>query len=125
MNNIDIKAPIIPNGHFTWAEALHYPATRWPSKSEHFENIKRLAEAIQPYRVRSGCCWYVTSWYRPEPWNSQAGGAKNSFHLVGLAMDFWTPCPRNRILEVLEDWPGGLGVYSDWYHLDLGPRRRW
>lgn len=121
-----LQASIIPNGNFTWGEALHN-GQRLPGQISHFDNILALARAIQPYRTRSGKPWTVTSWYRPEPWNSQVGGVSNSRHLTGQAVDFAVDMSIAQVKQLLADWPGGFGVYpgSGHFHLDLGPRGRW
>lgn len=122
-----LRLSIIPNGNFTWGEALHN-GQRLPDQLAHFDNIVALATAIQPYRTRSGKPWRVTSWYRPEPWNSRAGGSPNSLHKVGLAVDFVVDLPWAEIRNLFKDWRGGFGLYPNsggHVHLDLGEYSRW
>lgn len=121
-----LQSAIVPNGNFTWGEATH-GGQRLPNQIAHFDNILALARAIQPYRTRSGRPWTVTSWYRPEPWNSQAGGVPNSLHLTGRAVDFAVDMDWGQISALLRDWPGGFGIYRNTghVHLDLGPHGRW
>ncbi len=70
----------------------------------------------------------TTVCYRPAAYNAQIGGAKNSQHILGSAMDF--TCAQLNADEVrkllepkLEEW--GLRMEnlpgSNWVHLDQGP----
>ena len=73
------------------------------------------------------CPLRITSWYRPGAYNIEIGGARNSYHTKGLAVDFQPlgmDCDDARkelepILEKLEirmeKKPG-----SNWVHIDLG-----
>jgi zinc D-Ala-D-Ala carboxypeptidase len=55
---------------------------------EHIENMKVLAEKIfQPIRDHFGVPIHVSSGYRSAALNKKIGGAKNSQHLTGEAMD--------------------------------------
>lgn len=119
-----LTMPIIPSGNFSWGEALH-GGSRIPQDVKIFDNIVALATALQPYRQRSGVPWRVNSWYRTPEANEATGGAKNSLHLRGLAVDVEIPLPREKVREILKNWPGGLGEYDRHWHLDLGDYRRW
>lgn len=52
---------------------------------------KTLAQNLQAIRDFLGAPVKVTSWYRPNSINANAGGSKTSQHLVGEAMDFVVP----------------------------------
>jgi len=125
-----LSEPILPNGHFYWREALHN-GERIPQSKAHVENILALARRLEEVRDRlGGFPMTVTSWYRPEPWNSRAGGVPNSRHTVGQAVDFLRPGLTGRQMAArLRDWPGGMGVYASYpnlLHLDIRPyRSRW
>lgn len=72
----------------------------------------------------------ITSAYRCEKHNRKVGGAEESYHKKGQAIDFSHPS-----LSVLKDianwlsidWDGGFKFYKDkkFIHIDIGPRRRW
>ncbi|WP_017303994.1 N-acetylmuramoyl-L-alanine amidase [Spirulina subsalsa] len=125
-----LNEPILPNGHFFWREALHN-GQRIPQSKAHVENILALASRLEEVRQRlGGFPMTVTSWYRPEPWNRQAGGAPNSRHLSGQAVDFLRPGLTGRqMASRLSNWPGGMGIYTQYpnlLHLDIRPyRARW
>ncbi|MEC4806698.1 MAG: N-acetylmuramoyl-L-alanine amidase [Jaaginema sp. PMC 1079.18] len=125
-----LNEPIIPGGHFYWREAIHN-GDRIPQYKSHVDNILALARRLEMVRDRlGGFPMMITSWYRPEPWNSQVGGAKYSRHLYGQAVDVLRPGLTGRQMAArLQDWPGGMGIYSNYpnlLHLDIRPyRARW
>ncbi|MGB0560763.1 MAG: N-acetylmuramoyl-L-alanine amidase [Spirulinaceae cyanobacterium] len=125
-----LNDPIIPNGHFTWREALHN-GERIPKFKSHVDNILALAVRMEDVRARlGGFPMTVTSWYRPDPWNSRVGGAKYSRHKTGQAVDFLrSGMTGAQMSSRLRDWPGGMGIYSRYpnmMHLDIRPyRARW
>ncbi|MCU0567927.1 MAG: D-Ala-D-Ala carboxypeptidase family metallohydrolase [Oculatellaceae cyanobacterium Prado106] len=122
--------PIIPGGSFTWGEATK-EAQRIPTDINEVTNILALAKQLQRARNQIGKPFNITSWYRPEPFNSQAGGVPNSQHLSGRAVDFWVEgyLGRQLAFELFPWWPGGVGTYSgsrsDVVQLDIGPKRTW
>jgi hypothetical protein len=69
----------------------------------------------------------LTSGYRTEASNRECGGAPQSFHLRGQAMDIvvpgWSPAEIARIGRQVG--AGGTGIYTGFTHLDTGPNRRW
>lgn len=125
---VSLASSIISKGSFTWSEATH-GGTRLPQEKSHTYNIIRLATMLQPQRNKVGKSFHITSWYRPEPFNSAAGGASNSFHLYGGAVDFWIDgMSKHQMYDYFNPiWDGGLGIYAhnDIIHLDSGSRARW
>lgn len=120
-----LNEPIIPGGSFTWAEATKN-GSRIPSTRSIVNNILVLAEKLQVARDRVGLPFIVTSWYRDPVSNDLAGGATFSRHLYGQAIDFYVESLSARtVADRLSWWPGGLGSYPGWVHLDTGPYRRW
>ncbi len=121
--------PIIPGGSFTWGEATR-DATRIPANTTIVNNIIRLARELQKARNQIGRPFLVNSWYRPPAINQAVGGAINSQHLYGSAVDLQIPGFSGRRVAnaVMAWWPGGVGIYSnmpDVIHLDVGSRRMW
>lgn len=122
--------PIIPGGSFTWGEATH-GGVRIPQSAEHADNIIALAKTLQKARDQIGKPFRITSWYRPNPWNARAGGARRSQHLAGKGVDIVVEGYSGAQLarELVGWWPGGLGIYPGnrrhILHLDVGPKRKW
>lgn len=119
---------IIPNGNFYWGEATK-DGSRIPENATIARNIVRMAERMEEVRSRLGNrAISITSWYRPPAVNRAVGGASNSTHMQGYAVDFvvsgLSPRSVQRILDPW--WPGGLGYGSTFTHLDdRGYRARW
>ncbi|MFA5458050.1 MAG: D-Ala-D-Ala carboxypeptidase family metallohydrolase [Synergistaceae bacterium] len=68
----------------------------------------------------------VTSGYRCGRHNREIGGAPNSMHLKGWAVD-WTCSKIEEAARLCENWSGGFHYYPEekFIHTDIGPRRRW
>ncbi|MBD1876854.1 peptidase M15A [Nodosilinea sp. FACHB-131] len=129
-NNIQLDASIVPNGNFTWAEATRGGA-RMPPNQATVDAIVRIAALAQHARDRVGRPFLITSWYRPPELDSRLGGASESRHVVGDAIDFYCMgLTGNQVYWALDPWwPGGLGRYSRFpalVHLDArGSKARW
>lgn len=86
--------------------------------------------ALDRLRDRFGAPLVIVSGYRTPEYNRAVGGAPNSFHLRGLAVDVATGGFDAARLAKLVDLArqegfGGVGLYSTFVHLDRGPRRLW
>lgn len=117
-----LNDPIRPETpHFYWYEATH-GGERIPQNSTHTANIIKIARMAEEARAKLGQPLRITSWYRPEPYNSRAGGAKQSSHLQGLALDFnCGTMSGKQMARILSNWPGGMGIYRNFpmlLHLD-------
>lgn len=90
-----------------------------------------MMEAIRSYLGDRAIT--VNSWYRTPEYNRQVGGAKNSYHVKGMAVDFTvaglTPAQVQRKLIQARDSGkldiGGIGKYKTFTHCDIGPKRTW
>lgn len=125
-----MENPIIPKGHLSWAEMLHYSNQEYrrPPTKQVVENILKTAYAFEDIRERLGNRpLIVTSGFRDIETNYRVGGAKNSLHTQGLAIDFYPIHMNvNKAWGILNPmWNGGLGRYSTFIHFDCGLRRRW
>jgi hypothetical protein len=111
------------------------PSSKWP-------NIIPALLIAENIRAELGCPLIVGNGYRPEPFNSRVGGAKNSQHLHFRALDLDLP-RSHRSPELQEEFyrvaaeiylehgaalKMGLGLYRAWkgtrVHVDAGYRRR-
>lgn len=125
--------PVEPNQlidgvkNFTWGEATK-GLTRIPVTWKVTANIIKVAKVLQELRNTKfeRRPVHINSWYRPPYINQQVGGARNSKHLEGHAVDFRVDgLSAREVQRLLADFDGGLGSYSNFTHLDLGAKRRW
>jgi hypothetical protein len=106
----DMNCLVTPN--LTVGEVLQWDARRAPAANS--ADIRRILDTAAQYqRVRDawGAPLGVTSFYRPEPFNTEVGGVRGSQHIAGNAMDVY---PIGRDLQSFYDWirvrwTGGLG----------------
>lgn len=117
-------------GHFTWGEATH-DATRIPVSQDVVYGMIRVAKALEDIRhMYGGRPMSINSWYRPPAINAAVGGASQSRHLVGDAVDFnvsgYSPFD---VYAKLNGWwgsKGGLASSSVFTHIDTrGYHARW
>lgn len=94
-----------------------------PAVVKLFEEIREKAGG---YKI------FVTSGYRCMKHNRDVGGAENSEHLYGRALDLKCPIQVNfeRFAEICNELNpnGGVGIYRDggFVHVDVrGERARW
>ncbi|WP_228041013.1 D-Ala-D-Ala carboxypeptidase family metallohydrolase [Nodosilinea sp. LEGE 07088] len=121
-------------GHFTWGEALHVNnatgSYRRPANANVIYGILRIATAMEDIRKRYGVPIKVNSWYRDPATNNAVGGASQSRHLLGDALDFVVPGRHPfDVYADLDSWwgnRGGLASANSFTHIDArGYRARW
>jgi uncharacterized protein YcbK (DUF882 family) len=97
-------------------------------------NLSELAHNLQALRDHFGRSITITSGYRSASHNLRIGGARDSFHVRGMAADIQisgiTPKQVYDAIEMLikqgKMKEGGLGLYNSWVHYDIrGKRIRW
>jgi uncharacterized protein YcbK (DUF882 family) len=132
--NVDIQ--LTPN--FNLKEFLHNGSDEGLSP-EIVENLRRLAQALEkvrtllgnrPITIDSG---FRTWAHHLEIYKQILGQKfsikqvpKNSQHLFGKAADIVVQGVAPKVVqEILKDWDGGLGSYTVFTHVDIGPKRRW
>lgn len=133
-STFNMKGQVEGEGYFVWAEALHYEGGsngyyRSPESKEVVENILKQARQLNEFRRYIGKPIIVTSWYRDPVTNRLVGGARNSFHLRGLATDIVVPGMSGfQVGWKAQEfgWQGGIGFYAGFTHLDSrGYRSIW
>lgn len=123
---------IIPNGNFTWKEALWSDTAGYAQEPANLvieQNIIRAAQEMQKIReILGNFPLTVTSWYRNPIVNKLVGGEINSVHTKGLAVDFVHPVysPLQIHAKLNDQHSGGMGTYKNFTHIDWrGYKVRW
>ena len=126
---VGIDEPVYSNSNFTWAE-MTKDGSRIPVSETITENIIKLCKYMDDVRKHLGNKpIIVTSAYRDPVSNRNVGGAKDSRHTYGDAIDFYVQ--GMDVVEVfykLKEYHqiGGLAVGNGFVHLDLrGSPVRW
>ena len=130
--------PIYPGCLYTWGDAtknMSRPPGRGDSArspKQIMENIVRIARVADELskRFKNGQKLRISSWYRDPASNRAAGGARNSRHQFGDALDITDPI-FNKIHSTLkaegyDKKRGGLAICpGSFVHVDLGDPRSW
>jgi phosphoribosylaminoimidazole-succinocarboxamide synthase len=98
---------------------------------EHIENFKKLAEKVfEPIRKHFGVPIHISSGYRSKELNAVIGGASNSDHCFGMALDLDQQghkggVTNKQVFDFIKDnlkfkqliWEGGTKQEPDWVHV--------
>lgn len=117
--------------HFTFAEltfseyAVRHRLDNTPT-DEIAANLQALAEGLERARAVLNKPMIVSSGYRCPKVNSAIGGAKNSYHMRGLAADFRVPgMTVAEVCAVLDrekqrvQYDKLISEYGRWIHLQF------
>lgn len=98
---------------------------------EHIQNLVRLVGTVlDPLREQFGSAIKVTSGYRSALLNTAVGGAKNSHHCKGMAVDIVALNGNNaRLFEIIRYtlpytqliWEKGNNKQPLWVHVSFDP----
>lgn len=115
--------------------AKRYQITNIPT-DEHLENLKQLAKNIfQPIRDHFNVPIRISSGYRSAALNKKIGGAANSQHSTGQAIDIdmiGTEVTNADIFNFVKDnlkfdqliWEFGNDTEPDWVHISWSKKPR-
>lgn len=109
--------------NFAWHELLKNQ-TELPSLAV-LNSLYKIAVILQKYRdtIFGHAPITITSGWRSESYNKKIGGAKNSYHVKGMALDFvvtgFTPQQVQKLLDPV--FIGGMEYAPTWTHLDTRP----
>jgi len=125
---IAISDPIFPGCLYTWGDATKN-GSRVPENKAIMEGIIKIAQTLQQLteQYNNGSKFRVNSWYRNPAANAAAGGATNSRHLSGDAVDFVGGNWQQVFRALSTSYDGGLGDgrHIGFIHIDRGSKRRW
>lgn len=113
-----------PSPHLTWAELACKDGTPYPEALRATRAVD-LADLFE--RIREACGNVpitILSAYRSPAHNKAIGGAKNSQHLQGRALDLRPPAGMSLSLFYAicrGQLPGGIGRYQTFVHVDTRP----
>lgn len=119
---------------FTWGELLHFGANgsyRPPENAAVVNNLIQIAIRAQEIRDKLGVPAIVRSGYRDKKTNARVGGASQSQHVLGNALDLAFPGhrPSDLYRRLSGSWQGGLAYSNsmDFLHIDRRPggNARW
>lgn len=115
-----------PSTHLSWRELACKDGTPYPA-AWRLSRATVLAREFERIRAIVGTSIVVGSAYRTAAHNRHIGGAANSQHVHGRALDLYPPkgWSRDRFYAVIRGWAGtddsdiyGLGIYPTFIHID-------
>lgn len=120
-----------PTPHVSWKELACKDGTPYPLD---WQISRALPLAVEFERIRAtvGKAITIGSAYRTPTHNRAIGGARNSQHVEGRALDLYPPADWNlerfyRVIRHLAGDPAsqifGLGKYPTFVHIDIRPPR--
>lgn len=118
-----------PSEHLSWAEMACRNGVEYPQEWRSTRAVE-LARAFERVRELCGFALIVDSAYRTPAYNRYVGGAKDSQHVQGRALDLVPSPPGKKALIALrgaveraksEGLIRGVGFYSGFIHIDTRP----
>ncbi|MGE0363075.1 MAG: D-Ala-D-Ala carboxypeptidase family metallohydrolase [Vicinamibacterales bacterium] len=111
-----------PSPHLSWAELSCKDGTPYPHEWRQTRAVA-VAKAFEALRAAVGLPLVVLSGYRTPRHNTRIGGARNSQHVQGRALDLLPPKGWTvlQLAAVARTIPAirGLGFYRTFLHIDV------
>jgi len=120
-----------PTPHLSWKELACKDGTPYPKEFIKDRRVYRLADIFEDIRYSYSRPIKVVSAFRTPSWNRKVGGARNSMHMEGRALDLQPPKGisveefyrdirfRAKHLGIM-----GLGRYETFVHIDIRPTQK-
>lgn len=123
---VKLADPIVPGGRFTWAIATR-DGSRVPESKAVMQGIVDITGYMIQWEQELGLQFEINSWYRDPASNAAVGGASQSQHLNGCAVDIFFAGMEAFHAKMSDIWEGGVAIKpGEFIHLDTAPgRRRW
>ncbi len=113
--------------NFSWREVLKNQTDKPTLKI--LQNLAEVIKILQKYRntIFKSSPIIITSGWRSAQYNKKIGGASRSYHLSGMALDFYIPSiPVKTVNQLIKNYhTGGKGYGTGFSHIDIGPNREW
>lgn len=120
-----------PSDHLTWKELGCKDGTDYPTRFISDGRVFRLAQMFENIRAMYGMPIRILSAYRTPQYNRSIGGAKDSQHTHGRALDLKPPKGihidrfyQDIVNNHLEFGITGIGKYKTFVHVDIRPGHR-
>lgn len=117
-----------PTPHLTWAELACKDGTAYPNEFIKDGRVFALARMFEQIRNLYDKPIRVLSAYRTPAYNVKIGGARNSQHCLGRALDLSPPKGvsiekfyQNIQNHAVEFGIHGIGKYKTFVHVDIRP----
>lgn len=118
-----------PSPHLTWKELSCKDGTEYPERFIEDGRVFKVAQMFEAIRLLCGeKPITVLSAYRTPSWNRKIGGARNSQHLEGRALDLRPPKGMSveMFFALIRSGAeamgiGGIGLYNTFVHVDTRP----
>lgn len=121
------------SSHFTLEEATssvtaELQGIKNSPPAKILENMKKAAEQLEKVRAKTGPI-IINSWFRCPALNKSVGGAFNSAHMTGWAIDMHSPSLSVYDLGALVismgiDFDQIIHEYGQWVHISFDPMNR-
>lgn len=105
----------------------HFKVKEFKCKATTGNNIvfidDELVDLLEAIREHFGKPIHINSAYRTPEWNEKVGGAKDSYHMYGMAADIWISGTSNKQLAEYAskhlNEHGGVILYTNFVHVDV------
>lgn len=120
-----------PSEHLSWKELACKDGTPYPKEYILAGRASALAIVFEDIRALYNKPIQITSAYRTREYNKKIGGARNSQHVEGRALDLKSPkgVPFKTFYNDIRNYAEafgitGIGRYKTFVHIDIRPSKK-